>query len=330
MRAHRAWYPIAVLCRVLGVSTSGYYAWRERSRSTRAQQDGALLEKIEVIHKRSDGTYGSPRVHAELEHQGTRVSRKRVARLMGEAELAGVSRRRRVRTTIRDEKGRPAPDLVQRKFEAAGPNQLWVADITYVPTWSGFLYLAVVLDVWSRKVVGWAMETHLRTELILAAFKMACAQRRPAPGVIHHSDQGCQYTSVTFGTRCTELGARLSMGSVGDAYDNALCESFFATLECELIDRRCFKSPADARPQLFQYIEAWYNRHRLHSSLGYLSPAVFEAKAKAAELAAINGNVAAAAVENALAFPTGPWTGPPAPPTGPATVPTDGYSPESH
>ncbi len=173
------------------------------------------------------------------------------------------------------ETARPAPDLVERQFEAAGPDRLWVADITYVPTWAGFLYLAVVLDAWSRRVIGWAMETHLRTELVLAALDMALAQRRPAD-VIHHSDQGCQYTSVAFGKRCREAGVRPSMGSVGDAYDNALCESFFATLECERLDRRRFRTQAEARLAVFDFIEGWYNPRRRHSALDYLSPMVYE------------------------------------------------------
>jgi len=266
------------MCRVLGVSSSGYYAWCVRPPSTRARRDGELLERILVIHTESRGTYGAPRVQEELRAQGERVSRKRVARLMRQAGLRGVSRRRFVVTTVRDEGAVPAPDLVQRNFEAAGPNQLWVADITYIPTWAGFLYLAVVLDAWSRRVVGWAMATHLRTELVLEALEMAVGQRQPR-GVIHHSDQGCQYTSVAFGKRCGEAGVRPSMGSVGDAYDNAMCESFFATLECELLDRRCFTAQAEARIAVFDYIEGFYNPRRRHSALGYLSPLEYEHRA---------------------------------------------------
>lgn len=315
MRAHQAENPVATQCRVLGISTSGYYAWLKRGRSKRSQEDGALLETIESIHRWSRGTYGSPRMQAELKDRGSHVGRKRVARLMAEAGLAGVSRRRGVRTTIRDPVGRRAPDLVERKFEAKGPNELWVADITYVPTWAGFLYLAVVLDVWSRKIVGWAMETHLRTELVLAALEMGRGQRRPPPGLIHHSDQGCQYSSIGFGARCTQLGVRPSMGSVGDAYDNAMCESFFASLECELLDRSVFRTQQEARREIFKYIEGWYNPHRRHSSLGQLSPHAFEAR-HALSLSSVDGNLPAAAVENASAFPTAPWTAPTAPPTG--------------
>jgi putative transposase len=269
------------MCNVLGVSPSGYYAWERRSRSPRAQQDDKLLAQIRAIHQRSRGTYGAPRIHAELAAQGVKVSRKRVARLMREAGLQGVSRRRHVTTTVRDRQLRPAPDLVERNFAAQGRDRLWVADITYIPTWTGFLYLAVVLDAWSRRVVGWAMATHLRTDLVLAALNMALVQRRPK-AVIHHSDQGTQYTSLAFGQRCREAGVRPSMGSVGDCFDNALCESFFATLECELLDRQRLRTPAAAETVVFEFIEGWYNRDRRHSALGFLSPVAFEQLAEAA------------------------------------------------
>jgi len=273
--AHQAVHPIATMCRVLGVSPSGYYAWRERPLSRRARADVKLSAEIQAIHRESRGTYGVPRIHAELAERGIAVGRKRIARLMRGAGLQGVSRRKAFRTTVRDETARPAPDLVERHFTAARPDQLWVADITYVPTWTGFLYLAVVVDAWSRRVIGWAMETHLRTELVLAALNMAVAQRRPT-AVIHHSDQGCQYTSVAFGKRCAEAGVRPSMGSVGDAYDNALCESFFATLECELLDRHRFRTQVEARLAVFDFIEGWYNPRRRHSALEYRSPMTFE------------------------------------------------------
>jgi putative transposase len=275
--AHQEAHPVATVCRVLGVSASGYYAWQSRPLSARAQVDRGLLEQIRVIHERSRGTYGAPRVHAELAAQGVHIGRKRVARLMQAAGLAGVSRRAFVTTTRRDPAARPAPDLVQRAFAVDGPNRLWVADITYIATWAGFLFLAVVLDAWSRRVVGWAMAAHLRTELVLDALNMAIGQRRPTQ-VIHHSDQGCQYTSVAFGLRCREVGIRPSMGSVGDAYDNALCESFFASLECELLDRQRFATQVEARLAVFQYIEGWYNPHRRHSALDYESPISYEKK----------------------------------------------------
>ena len=275
MTAHRAVHPIATMCRVLGVSPSGYYAWRQRPLSRRARADVKLSAEIQAIHRESRGTYGVPRIHAELADRGIHIGRKRVARLMRAVGLHGVSRRKSFRTTLRDAAARPAPDLVERQFTATGPDQLWVADITYVPTWAGFLFLAVVVDAWSRRVIGWAMETHLRTELVLAALDMAVAQRQPKD-VIHHSDQGCQYTSVAFGTWCREAGVRPSMGSVGDAYDNALCESFFATLECELLDRQRFRTPVEARLAIFDFIEGWYNPRRRHSSLDYLSPIDYE------------------------------------------------------
>jgi putative transposase len=280
MRAHQVDYSMHTMGRLLGVSPSGYYAWASRPPSNRTLADERLLVEIRSIHQRSRGTYGAPRVHAELQAQGTRVSRKRVARLMRDAGLAGASRRR-FNTTVRDRDRRPAPDLVDRRFTAEGPNRLWVADITYIPTWSGFLYLAVVLDAWSRRVVGWSMATHLRTELVLEALNMALSQRRPR-GVIHHSDQGTQYTSIAFGLRCREAGVRPSMGSVGDCYDNAMCESFFATLECELLDRHKLKTPAEARHAVFEFVESWYNPRRRHSALGYLSPAEFEKRAETA------------------------------------------------
>lgn len=276
MTAQQALHPVAAMCRVLDVSPSGYYAWRKRPLSPRARADVELSAEIHAIHRESRGTYGAPRVHAELAAGGVHVGRKRVARLMRAAGLQGVSRRKQFRTTVRDETARPAPDLVDRQFTAAAPDRLWVADITYIPTWAGFLYLAVVLDAWSRRVIGWAMETHLRTELVLAALDMAVAQRRPPADVIHHSDQGSQYTSIAFGSRCREAGVRPSMGSVGDAYDNAMCESFFATLECELLDRQRFRTPGEARLAVFDFIEGWYNPRRRHSALGYRSPIAFE------------------------------------------------------
>jgi putative transposase len=265
----------ATMCRVLGVSASGYYARQQRPPSARARADGELSAQIAAIHQCSRATYGAPRIHEELLAAGIHVGRKRVARLMKATGLSGVSRRRWVTTTVRDHDAQPAPDLVERNFSASGPNRLWVADISYIPTWTGFLYLAVVLDVFSRRIVGWAMETSLRTELVLQALNMALGQRRPG-GVIHHSDHGSQYTSFAFGKRCEQAGVRPSMGSVGDCFDNAMCESFFATLECELLDRRRFKTQIEARIAIFEFIEGWYNPHRRHSALDYLSPINYE------------------------------------------------------
>jgi len=271
---NRAVHAVATMCRVLGVSPSGYHAWVKGTPSRRAREDAALRDRIVAIHAAAHGTYGAPRIHAELAADGIHVGRKRVARLMRAEGLAGVSRRRFVTTTVRDS-ARPAPDLVDRTFTADRPNALWVADITYVPTWAGFIYLSVVLDAFSRRIVGWSMATTLATKLVLDALNMALWQRRPKD-VIHHSDQGSQYTSLAFGNRCREAGVRPSMGSVGDAYDNAMAESFFATLECELLERRRFKTHAEAKMAIFEFIEGFYNLRRRHSALGYLSPVDFE------------------------------------------------------
>jgi len=271
---NQAAYPIATMCRLLDVSPSGYYAWTKRRPSRRARTDTVLIAEIRAAHAASRRTYGVPRIHADLAARGLRVGRKRVARLMAAAGLAGVSRRKFVTTTAKGS-GRQAPDLVERNFTAERPNVLWVADITYIPTWAGFLYLAVVLDACSRRVVGWSMATTLATQLVLDALNMALMSRRPK-GVIHHSDQGSQYASIAFGHRCREAGVRPSMGSVGDAYDNAMCESFFATLECELLDRCRFKTQAEARIAVFGFIEGFYNLRRRHSSIGYLSPVDYE------------------------------------------------------
>jgi len=282
----KASFPVATMCRVLGVSPSGYWAWSKRPPSARARSDAELTERIREIHKASRGTYGMPRIHAELRDTGTRCSRKRVARLMREGGLEGVHRRRSARTTVQDRDTAPAPDLVERMFGASCPNALWVADITYIPTWQGFLYLAVVLDAFSRRVVGWSMAGHLRTELILDALDMAISVRRPGEGLVHHSDRGTQYTSIAFGRRCRDAGIALSMGSTGDCFDNAMAESFFASLETELIDRASFRTRADARLAVFDYIEAFYNPHRRHSAIGYLSPAEFERRYRPEEATA--------------------------------------------
>jgi len=270
MSVHQAEFPIRTMARVLKVSASGYYARRTAA-------DADLTRRIRTVHASSRGTYGAPRIHAELKAEGAPIGRKRVARLMRAAALVGASRRRRVTTTRRDPVHHPASDLVRRNFSAAGPNELWVADITFVPTATGFLFLAVVLDAWSRRIVGWAFSADLKTRVVLDALDMALAVRRPE-GVIHHSDRGSQYTSIAFGTRCRDAGVRPSTGSVGDAYDNAMCESFFATLECELLDRHRFRSHTEARMAVFHFIEGFYNPTRRHSALAYLSPIEFERK----------------------------------------------------
>lgn len=275
MRAHQAIWAVRTQCRVLDVSTSGFYAWRLRTPSARNIADDELAGVMLGIYAFSRESYGQPRTHAELKKQQYFVSRKRVRRLMHEYGLVGVHRRRYVATTQRDRDARPAPDLVERDFTANAPNQLWVADITYIPTWAGFLYLAVTMDVFSRRIVGWSMSTNLRTQVVLDALDMAIYQRKPN-GVIHHSDQGTQYTSIAYGLRCREAGVRPSMGSVADCYDNAMCESFFATLECELLAKRRFRNQAEARMAVFDFIESWYNPNRIHSGLGYRSPIEFE------------------------------------------------------
>ena len=282
MKTNQADFPVRAMCRVLDLSPSGYYAWLDREPSARAKRDEELTERIQTVWRENRRIYGRPRIYADLKEAGERVGEKRVGRLMKQAEIVGASRRRRgPKTTRRNEDARPAPDLIERDFSADGPDQLWVADITYIPTWAGFLYLAVVLDVWSRRVIGWSMATHLRTELVLDALNMATWQRRPEC-VIHHSDQGTQYTSIAFGLRCNDVGVRPSMGSVGDAYDNAMCESFFVTLECELLDRQRFRTQAKAKMAVFDFIEGFYNPRRRHSALGQLSPINFERRHGAA------------------------------------------------
>jgi putative transposase len=268
---------MATMSRLSDVSRSGYYAWVQRGPSQRASQDSVLSAGIQRIHHYSRGTYEAPRIHAELACEGTHIGRKRVARLMRAKGLRGVGRRKWAITTVRDRAAVLAPDLVKRDFRAQGPNRLWVADITYVPTWAGFLYVAVVLDAWSRRVVGWAFAVHLRAELVVTALEMAIRQRQPW-AVVHHSDHGSQYTSIAFGNRCREAGVQPSMGSVGDAYDNAMCESFFATLECELIDRVRLRTREEAELAVFEFIEGWYNPHRRHSSLDYECPIGYEEK----------------------------------------------------
>ena len=280
MKANQAELPVRALCETLKVSTSGYYDWRDRPLSQRAKANVSLCERIVQAHQASDETYGMPRIRAELADSGVIASRKRIARLMRAMHIQGVSRRRAwCVTTERNKRQRPAPDLVKREFVAKDLNQLWVADMTYIPTWEGFLYLAVVTDVFSRKVVGWAFGVQMTADLVIMALNMALHTRKP-DSVIHHSDQGSQYTSVAFGNRCREMGVRPSMGSVGDAYDNAMAESFFASLECELIARRSWKTKTEARMAVFTWIESWYNPHRRHSALNYLSPNNFERKYK--------------------------------------------------
>jgi putative transposase len=277
IEAEKATHSIPMLCKLLGVSRSGYYAWRKHPPSERERFDAVLSEKIETIHRNSRATYGAPRIHAELRAIGIRCGRKRVARLMRKEKLRGSLRGRRMKTTHRLLALKlAAPDLVERNFASEGPDKLWVADITYVRSHEGFLYLALILDACSRKVVGWSMATHLRTELVIDALQMAIARRKPAPGLVHHSDRGVQYTSLSFGKRLEDEGLLPSMGQVGSAYDNALAESFVATLKTELLYRVSWPTRQAVRTAIFEYIEGFYNTRRRHSALGYLSPAEFE------------------------------------------------------
>jgi putative transposase len=265
------------MCRILGVSRTGFHNWERRAPSDRALQDAWLIEKIKQIHEGSRGVYGAPRIHAELrmEHE-IRVGKKRVARLMKAAAIAGVTPRKRFKTTIRIPGITPATDLVERRFRPSGPNVLWVADITYLRTGEGWLYLAAVQDAYSRLIVGWSMTTHMRATLVIDALTMALARRRPEPGLVHHSDQGSQYVSLAFGRAAREAGIAVSMGSRGDAYDNAVAETFFATLKKELVNRRTWPSRLELQSAVFEYIEAFYNRERRHSTLGMRSPATYE------------------------------------------------------
>ena len=275
--AERAVHSIKTMCRVLEVSRSGFHAWARRAPSARALEDERLIERIREIHRLNRKVYGSPRIHAELAlGDGVNVGRKRVERLMRQAGISGMIRRRHGRTTISVPGVRVCADLLDRDFATAAPNRVWVADITYLRTWQGWLYLVAVQDLYSRRIVGWSMADHMRTELVVDALEMALAQRRPAPGLIYHSDQGGQFVSLAFGQQARAAGIAQSMGSKGDCYDNSVAESFFATLKKELVDRRSWPEKAELRSEIFDYIEAFYNRQRRHSTLGMLSPAEFE------------------------------------------------------
>ena len=274
--AEKASYPVSALCRVLRVSRSGYYEWKNRPPSNRDRENATLTERIREIHQRSRETYGYLRVHAELRALGVRCNRKRVARLMRKDGLRGCMRgRRRKHTTRQDPLAIPAPDLVGRNFCAPAPDRMWTADVTYLPTDEGFLYLAFILDVYSRKVVGWSMAGHLRTELVAAALEMATIRRNPSAGLIHHSDRGAQYTALSFGKKLEQAGIVPSMSRVGSALDNAISESFVSTLKSE-IGVSGYPDRQTARASIFEFIESFYNRVRRHSSLGYLSPSEYE------------------------------------------------------
>ena len=265
-------YPISLMCRLLGVSRSGFHAWEQRKPSARAVEDERLTGRIRAMHERSGGSYGARRIFLDLREEGVRLGRKRVERLMQAAELSGYVKRRKFRTTFSVQGVRVAEDLVERDFNPPAPNRLWVSDIKYVSTWEGTLYLASVIDCFSRKVVGWSMRSDMQAELVVDALEMAVARRRPRPGLVHHSDQGSQYVALLFGQRLRKAGIAQSMGSKGDCYDNAVCERFHATLEKELLRGRSFKTRQEAKTVIFTWIESWYNPLRRHSRLGYRSP----------------------------------------------------------
>ena len=271
----KAHHSVALLCRVLHVAKSAFYAWQTQQPSARARADDQLIDEIKAIHDDSHCTYGAPRVHAELRRRGKRVGRKRVARLMRRVGLVGRCPRRFRRTTLSDPTA-VAQDLVQRQFRPTAPNQVWCADISYIRTWEGWLYLAVILDAYSRKVVGWALADHMRTELATTALQMALISRRPLPGLVCHSDRGSQYTSSSYGEIVDRHGARQSIGRPGTCWDNAVAESFFATLKKELIYTHVWPTRRSARAAIFSFIEGWYNRSRLHSTLNYSSPVTYE------------------------------------------------------
>ena len=283
IQAHQGEHPIRRLCQVLGVSRAGYYAWHVRQQQgpgPRAAADGALAQTIQQVHRASQARYGSPRIHAELRAAGVRCSRKRVARLMREQQLAGKRRRRfRVVTTDARHADPVAPNHLDRQFSVAAigrPDRVWAADYTFIATRQGFLYVAVVLDLYSRRVIGWAMRHTQDQRLVLDALAMAIGQRRPQSGLVHHSDRGRQYASTAYQTQLASLGMQASMSRVGDCWDNAVVESFFASLKIELVDGADWRTRDEARHALFEYLEVWYNRRRRHSTLGYLSPAEFE------------------------------------------------------
>jgi len=275
--AEKARTPVSLACELLGVSRSGFYAWERRAPSDRALTDAWLIEQIKQIHAENRGVYGWRRVRAELRFaRGVHVSGKRVKRLMRQAGISGLVRHKRGRTTIRVPGVRVADDLVERRFRPDAPDLLWIADLTYLRTWEGWLYLAAVQDAYSRRIVGWSMAEHMRAELVVDALEMAVARRHPDPGLIHHSDQGSQYVSLAFGQTARDAGIAVSMGSKGDCFDNAVAESFFATLKKELVHRRAWPTRRELTGEVFEYIEAFYNRQRRHSTLGYLSPAEYE------------------------------------------------------
>lgn len=274
--AQRSQHKVDQMCRVLRVSPSGYYAWQTRPESQRTQANRVLLVRIKAEYQRSQKTYGSPRIHAALRRTGVVCNRKRVARLMRLEGITGKKAHRRAPQTTRpDPTARPAPNLLNQDFSSLAPNQKWVVDLTYIDTAEGWLFLAIVLDLYSRQVVGWAMDQRKQTSLVEAALRMALRKREPAPSLLHHSDQGSEYTSKDYQLVLTDHHCQVSMSRTGNCFDNAAMESFFSTLKTECAHHQ-FASRSEARRVLFEYIEGWYNRQRLHSALGYRSPVEFE------------------------------------------------------
>jgi transposase InsO family protein len=276
IRAEKAFFPVAALCRVLGVTRQGYYAFTSRAPSARQRGEVDLCDQVRQIFDESGATYGSPRVLHELRRRGYCTSKRRVERALRGMGLTPPRPRRRCKTTVRDLSQPVAPNLLARDFDAQRPNERWVTDITYVHTEAGWVYVAAILDLFSRAVVGWSVDTTLSTRLPLAALDAAIRRRRPDAGLLHHSDRGCQYTSVDYRATLQSLDISVSMSRKGNCWDNAVAESFFSTLKSELIGRRTWRDAYDVRQALFEYIEIFYNRRRLHSSLGYRSPAAVE------------------------------------------------------
>lgn len=273
---HRSVWPLPVMCRILEVSKSGYFAWKNRPDSAKEKSDRVLAEKIATIHSEHRSVYGSPRIHQVLKENGFQVSRKRVARLMKELGISAKRCRRRVITTDSKHDLPIADNLLERNFGADAPDKKWATDITYIETGEGFLYLAAIEDLWSRRIVGWAMEATMDRSLVLSALEMALGRRNPEPGMIHHSDRGSQYASKDYRQMLVDQGIQVSMSRRGDCYDNAMIESFWHTLKNELVYRTNFKTHQEAKDAIFEYIEVFYNRKRRHSSIGYQSPESFE------------------------------------------------------
>jgi transposase InsO family protein len=269
-------FPVVVMCRVLGVSESGFYAWRKRPTCQRQREDAQLTQEIRQVFIMHRGRYGSPRIHIELKDQGRRIARKRVARLMREADMSAKRKQRRTLTTRRDASHPVAPNVLNREFTATEPNTKWATDITYIPTTQGWLYLAVILDLYSRAVVGWSMSACCDEELVENALKMAAIRRHPKAGLLHHSDRGCQYTSRAYRRQLERRGMVVSMSRKGNCWDNAAMESFFGSLKEECVGSSVYSSHEQARRSLFEYLEVYYNRQRRHSTLGYVSPLIYE------------------------------------------------------